>query len=81
MKQPNENLEKNNGFDLDALMTERQAAKFLGFSPRFLQMRRLQGSGPKYIKVSARAVRYRRRDLIEWIESRTRTSTSDNPLA
>jgi len=58
-----------------ALMTEKQAAEFLGFSPRALQQWRISGRGPKFLKISARAVRYRPDDLDEWIETKIRQST------
>ena len=59
------------------LLTEREAAELIGFTPRFLQERRFRGSGPKYVKVSARSVRYRPEDLQAWAADRLRTSTSD----
>jgi predicted DNA-binding transcriptional regulator AlpA len=62
---------------LDGLIPERVAAEFLGYSPRALQNWRLRGGGPRFVRVSARSVRYRRRDLIEWVETRIRSSTSD----
>ena len=65
------------GKDPDALLTEDQAAAFIEFTPRFLQARRHRGGGPSYIRVSPRAVRYRKRDLITWAEERRQTSTAD----
>ena len=59
------------------LLTEKEAAKILGFSIRTLQKWRTQGAGPCFVRVSARAIRYRRADLEQWIEGRIRTSTSD----
>ena len=59
------------------LLTERQAAQLLGFTPRALQAWRRTGAGPRYIFISARAVRYRRSDLSTWIDARVRKSTSD----
>ena len=63
-------------YDPAALLTEAEAAKLLKFTPRFLQARRVRGDGPAYVSVSSRAVRYRRSDLVAWIEERVRTSTS-----
>ncbi len=63
--------------DPDALLNESQAASLLGFTPRALQMWRYRGGGPKFVKVSSRAIRYRRRDLLDWVEARVRSSTSD----
>lgn len=60
------------------LLTEKEAAERIGFSPRFLQERRWKGAGPRFVRVSARAVRYRPEDLEAWAESLLRTSTSDD---
>ena len=60
------------------LLTEKEAAELIGFTPRFLQNRRLRGDGPRYVTVSARAVRYPPEDLQTWAEDRLRTSTSDS---
>lgn len=59
------------------LLTEAEAARRLGFSTRFLQQRRYVGGGPKFVRVSARAIRYRPEDLEAWAAERIRTSTSD----
>lgn len=59
------------------LLTENEAAERIGFTPRFLQERRFRGGGPKFVKVSARAIRYRPADLEEWAAERVLTSTSD----
>jgi Helix-turn-helix domain len=56
--------------DADALLNEVQAADFLDLSIRTLQAWRLRGSGPPFVK-AGRAVRYRRRDLLDWIEANT----------
>ena len=62
--------------DGEALLTENQAADFLQFTPRALQAWRLRGGGPKFVRISSRAIRYRRRDLIEWIEAHIKYSTA-----
>ena len=59
------------------LLTEKEAGKLLGFSIRTLQKWRIQGEGPPFVRISARAIRYRREDLDQWIESCVRTSTSE----
>ena len=60
-----------------SLITEAEAANFLGFTVRCLQNWRYRGGGPVYVKPNARNVRYRRIDLRRWAEARLRTSTSD----
>lgn len=52
------------------LLTTKQAAAFLNVSPRTLQDWRLDRSGPTYIALSDRAIRYRRSDLEEWLKAR-----------
>ncbi len=61
----------------NALVDEKEAARFLGMTDRFMQHRRQQGDGPRYIAISSRCIRYRRIDLRTWSEARLRTSTSD----
>lgn len=63
--------------DLDRLIDERAAADILCYSVRALQNWRHRGGGPRFIKVSARSVRYRKRDLVAWIEERTIAHTSE----
>lgn len=60
------------------LMTEAQAAELLGFAPSTLRDWRYQGDGPRFVRVSARCIRYRRCDLDAWVESRVVTSTSED---
>jgi hypothetical protein len=62
---------------LDRLVNENEAATFIGYTIRALQGWRVKGGGPKFVKVSARSIRYRRRDLIEWADSLLKTSTSE----
>lgn len=61
---------------LDRLIDENHAALFVSYTVRCLQNWRVRGGGPKFVKVSGRAIRYRRRDLIEWAEGRLVSSTS-----
>ena len=63
--------------DPDALLFQSEAAYLTGLSPRTFEAMRMKGGGPRFIVVGRRAVRYCRRDLMEWIESRRRQSTSD----
>jgi predicted DNA-binding transcriptional regulator AlpA len=56
--------------DTDALLREQDAADLLSLSVRTLQSWRNRMAGPPFIQVG-RAVRYRRRDLIAWIDANT----------
>jgi len=62
----------------DALLTERQAADFLGVTARCLQAWRYRGGGPKFVRISSRCIRYRQSDLREWIEARLRSDTGED---
>jgi predicted DNA-binding transcriptional regulator AlpA len=62
---------------LDRLITERDAADFLGYTMRALQNWRVRGGGPVFVKVSNRSIRYRRRDLVAWIESKLADHTTN----
>jgi len=61
---------------IDNLLTTKQAAPILGVSKAFLERDRWAGAKVPYIKVGSRAVRYRMSDLMNYIESRMRISTS-----
>ncbi len=62
---------------MERLLTQSELAERLGTSERFLEVRRVTGGGPPYVKVG-RAVRYRPSAVDAWIEQRERTSTSDS---
>jgi predicted DNA-binding transcriptional regulator AlpA len=53
--------------DLSALVTEKEAARFLSMSFRTLQSWRSEGKGPPYVKLG-RSIRYRMNDLLVWTE-------------
>jgi len=59
------------------LIGEKEAAVYIGHSVRALQNWRIRGGGPRFAKISARSVRYRRCDLDAWIESKLVRSTSE----
>ena len=61
----------------DALLRPREAAAFLGFTTRALEAWRQRGGGPRFVRVSSRAIRYRRKDLQAWTKERLRRSTSE----
>jgi len=52
-----------------AALDEVDAAAFLGISRQALARLRRQGSGPHYVRMSARAVIYFKRDLAAWREA------------
>lgn len=64
--------------NLDALLTTPEAARMLRLSARTLERRRLAGAEPRYVALG-HAIRYRRGDLLDWIERSARRSTSEPP--
>ncbi len=60
----------------DQLLTTKQAAPILGVSIAFLERDRWAGARVPFIKIGARAVRYRLSDLHAYIESCVCQSTS-----
>jgi len=64
--------------DPHQLLTEAQAADLICYSQRTLQNWRQRGGGPKYVKVSAKSIRYQRRDVLDWIEARKQHHTAEN---
>lgn len=61
---------------LDQLLNEQEASRMLGFTIRALQNWRVRGGGPQYVKISKRSVRYRRRDLLAWVNKHLKANTS-----
>ncbi|MFC7047863.1 helix-turn-helix transcriptional regulator [Emcibacter nanhaiensis] len=54
---------------LDEPITPIEAGSFLKVPYSTLSKWRLNNTGPAYLKLGGRLVRYRRRDLIDWLNS------------
>ena len=66
--------------DPHALLNEVTAAAFCDVTRRCLQNFRFTGKGPQFVKISNRCIRYRKVDLMSWIEKRLRQNTGqDSP--
>ena len=63
------------------LLTPAEAGEQLGLTPAALAQLRYTGSGPRFIKLTAKAVRYRQSDLDSWVAAKARTSTRDYDIA
>ncbi len=59
-----------------SFMTTKEAAAFMGLRSNTLEIWRVRGTGPKFVKLG-RAVRYRLPDIESYIESQLRSSTSE----
>jgi len=62
---------------IERLLTSEEAAKYLGVSKAFLERDRWAGARIPFVRVGARAVRYKQSVLEEFADSQTRRSTSD----
>jgi predicted DNA-binding transcriptional regulator AlpA len=62
--------------EIDPLLHPVQVAKLLAVSLSWLAKSRLNGTGPRFIKIG-RAVRYAQSAVREFIRSRQRVSTSE----
>jgi len=58
------------------LLDQSQAAEFLAVSTRTLEGWRSSGGGPRFVRVGRR-VRYRLRDLQQWVDVRTFGSSAE----
>ena len=64
-----------------ALILEKTAAEYLGLTVRWMQSKRQNGGGPKFVSISQRCIRYRRLDLKAYADQQLRSSTSDRGAA
>jgi predicted DNA-binding transcriptional regulator AlpA len=62
--------------EIDSLLHPAQVAKLLGVSLSWLAKSRMNGTGPRFVKIG-RAVRYAMSAMQEYIKSRQRLSTSE----
>lgn len=63
-------------------LTSNEAAAVLRISPRTLERMRVDGSGPRFIKVGAgkrSRVLYREAELVAWVDKLSFGSTSEYP--
>lgn len=65
--------EKNKPGDIadDELLDAASTALFLGLSERTLERWRRDRTGPSYVRMSVRAIRYRLSELRAWRDART----------
>jgi len=57
----------SSGTDATEWLDEKAAAAYLGVKPKFLQEHRAAGDGPTFRRCGARAIRYARTDLENWM--------------
>lgn len=65
--------------NLDDLLTNEQAAALLGIKPTTLEIWRIRGKSPPFLKLGPAKqapIRYQRSALFEWLKERSFASTS-----
>lgn len=67
----------NQSSEANQMMSGPKAAEFLGVSKKTIENWRQKKMGPRFVRLSRRAVRYRIADLLEFI----RGKTVDNDIA
>ena len=60
----------------DDLLSTPECAAWLGVSEAWLENARVGGFGPPFRKMSARVLKYKRSDVLKWLDKRTYTKTS-----
>lgn len=60
--------------DRTGLARPPEVAEYLGMSVAALATQRYRGDGPAYVRLSARAIRYRWEDVDAWLRERETTT-------
>lgn len=64
--------------EADKLLNTREAAALIGFKPNTLERMRLYGTGPRFVRLGARAIKYKAGEVLAWIEKHgTHRSTAE----
>jgi hypothetical protein len=59
------------------VMTTHECADFLRVSHQWLEIHRVDGDGPPFLRVGSRHIRYSRAAILEWLSKRSHTSTGE----
>lgn len=61
----------------DELLTSMQVANWLGTSPQWVELGRMKGYGPPFMRIAPQTIRYRRNDVVKWLREREFKRVSD----
>jgi predicted DNA-binding transcriptional regulator AlpA len=61
------------------ILSEREVSSWLGVSEPTLFRHRRDGTGPKFIQLSARRIAYRRKAIEEWLKAHERETLNPMP--
>lgn len=62
---------------LGTLHTPAEVADYLGSTTGGLAQMRYRGTGPKFVKLGPKKVRYRDSDIKEWLEENVKADTAE----
>ena len=65
----------------EEFISQEIASEITGLSVAALAQLRYKGTGPKFYKPTVRSVRYRRSEVIAWVEASAQTRTGTVALA
>jgi hypothetical protein len=60
----------------DVLVDDKRLGKLLGLSPSYLRQLRVKGGGPPFVRLAAKAIRYRIGDALDWAAAHGANSTT-----
>lgn len=58
--------------DDDTLFSTKELAALFGVTVTWCKIRRMRGEGPDWIALAPRCIRYRKRDIVKWLDTRKR---------
>lgn len=62
---------------MQTLLTPAEVSEWTGLTIGALAQLRYKGTGPKFVKMTPRTVRYFRADVQRWLEDSVRSSTAE----
>lgn len=63
--------------DQTPLASSKAVAEFIDSTPNALAKMRMEGTGPAFIRMGARNIKYRWTDVYAWLDANTHTTTDD----
>jgi len=63
--------------DPDEAFDTNETARLIHVSTQWLEIGRHKGYGPPFSRISRRMIRYRRRDIVDWLKARAHACTSE----
>ena len=74
-------VDKGRDGDPNELLTTLETAAWLGVSRQWLEIGRSKRYGPAYVRIGPRHIRYKRADVIRFLQDRTHRCTAEYAAA